>query len=166
MRDPYTVPLDEINPADEWWKFRAQCLGRDPREYELETDEHMGTNRQATARELCDGCEVVRECAADALEPIAQATVRAGVWIPSAPVGHVRSRVRYALSEIALGEAGPDDFLELLEPVNGRDKPSAPRAPRAPQRASAHPSLTPLGTPPVSPPPGPVAAPGGVGGRG
>lgn len=167
MRDPYNVPLDEINREDEMpglgWRGDAQCLGREPREYELDGNEYKGTNRQARARELCEGCSVVRECAGEALEPLAESTVRAGVWIPAAAHGHIRSRVVYALSEIALGEAGPDDFLELLEPVHGRDKDSSPRAS---SRASAHPSLTPLGMPPVSSPPAPLPASRGVGGRG
>lgn len=156
MRDTYSVPTDEITITK--WHNRAQCIGRDPHEYELDTAEHTGTDRQATARELCDGCEVMRECAAEALEPLARATVRAGVWIPFTMPRGVTARVREAL---------PDDLTELLEPAQGA---SERRSHRAPRRASAPASLTPVGQPPRNDagaaPCGRVGAVGGRGGRG
>lgn len=165
MRDPYSVPRDEMPGLG--WRGDAQCLGRDPRDYELDTGEHTGTDRQVIARELCDGCEVMRECAAEALEPLARGTVRAGVWIPFVMTRGTTARVREGLSEIALGEALPDDLTELLMPAQG---PSEYRTARAPKRASASPSLTPIGQPPRNDagvaPYAPLPAPPGVGGRG
>lgn len=165
MRDAYSVPLDEMPGLG--WRGDAQCLGRDPHEYELDTTEHNGTDRQATARELCDGCEVMRECAAEALEPLARATVRAGVWIPFTMTRGTTARVREALIEIALGEALPDDLTELLAPAQGA---SEYRTAPAPQLASAPPSLTPVGRPPRNDAGvascAPVGAGGGRGGRG
>lgn len=143
MRDAYRVPLDEMPGIG--WLADAQCLGRDPREYELDTAEYIGTDRQAIARERCEGCEVMRECAAEALEPLARGTVRAGVWIPATKHRGTVARVRKALTEIALGEALPDDLTELLEPAQGESKRllSTP-----PSMASAQASLTPVGDPP------------------
>lgn len=165
MRDPYNIPLDEIAITE--WREQAQCLGRDPREYELESMEHNKTDRQATARNLCDGCSVMQECAAEALEPLAKGTVRGGVWIPSAMPRGISARVHEALIEIALGEALPDDLTELLTPVQGESKRllSTP-----PSMASAHASLTPVGDPPRNranhAPPAPVPARRGVPARG
>lgn len=165
MRDAYSVPLDEMPGLG--WRGDAQCLGRDPHEYELDSTEHHNTDRQATARELCDGCEVMRECAAEALEPLARATVRAGVWIPFTMTRGTTARVREALIEIALGEALPDDLTELLEPAQGA---SEYRSAAAPRRASAPPALTPVGRPPRNDAGvascAPVGAEGGRGGRG
>lgn len=165
MRDAYSVPTDEIAITE--WHDRAQCLGRDPREYELDTATAAGTDRQTIARELCDGCEVLRECAAEALEPLARATVRAGVWIPFTMTRGTTARVREALIEIALGEALPDDLTELLEPAQGA---SEYRSAAAPHLASAPPALTPVGEPPRNDagaaPCAPWGAGGGRGGRG
>lgn len=60
------------------WTRQALCLGRDPGMYELE--EFRG-DREKYARGACVGCPVIGECAADALDPLAVGTVRAGVWI-------------------------------------------------------------------------------------
>lgn len=164
MRDPYSVPTDEMTGLG--WRADAQCLGRDPREYELEGGEYTGTDRQTIARERCDGCPVMRECAAEALEPLARGTVRAGVWIPATMPRGTIARVREALTEIALGEALPDDLAELLEPAQGY---SEYRSATAPRRASAPASLTPVGRPPrndAAPAScAPVPAPRGVGGH-
>lgn len=165
MRDAYSVPLDEMPGLG--WRGDAQCLGRDPREYELDSIAYNKTDRQAIARELCDGCEVMRECATEALEPLARSTVRAGVWIPFTMTRGTTARVREALIDIALGEALPDDLTELLEPAQGA---SEYRTAAAPRLASAPPSLTPVGRPPRN---GagvascaPLPASRGVGGRG
>lgn len=165
MRDAYSVPLDEMPGIG--WRGDARCLGRDPREFELDAAEYTGTDRQAIARELCDGCQVMRECAAEALEPLARATVRAGVWIPFTMPRRTTARVREALTEIALGEALPDDLIELLEPAQGANNY---REAPAPRRVSAPASLTPVGEPPrndaQAAPCAPVGAGGGRGGHG
>lgn len=162
MRDESEIEMrDEIERTGLGWRGAAQCLGRDPREYELDTAEHTGTDRQTIARELCDGCEVMRECAAEALEPLARGTVRAGVWIPFTMTRGTTARVREALIEIALGEALPDDLTELLMPAQGA---SEYRSAPAPQRASAPPSLTPVGRPPRNDAGAAPYARGGAGG--
>lgn len=80
------------------WTERALCLGRDPRMYELE---QFRGDREKYARGACAGCEVVKECAADALVPLAVGTVRGGVWV--APESRHRRKVRQRLLEAARG---------------------------------------------------------------
>ena len=152
MRDPYTIPVSKIKGTG--WRSRAQCIDRDPDEYDLEGGTPRGEPRQPIARDLCEGCPVIRECAGEALEPLALGTVRAGVWITRAGGSGARDRVREALSEIALGEALPHDLEDLLAPL---DHPRPSRASSAARIASAPASLTPAGEPPR---PAPVAAGG------
>lgn len=80
------------------WTRRALCVGRDPGMYELE--EFRG-DREQYARGACAGCVVVKECAADALDPLAVGTVRGGVWV--APASSQRRKVRQRLLEAARG---------------------------------------------------------------
>lgn len=83
------------------WTRQAMCAGRDPRAYEL--DGFTG-DRVAYARGACAGCPVMVECAADALEPLAVGTVRAGVWIPA---DHNKTRaVRRQLASVVAGAVG------------------------------------------------------------
>lgn len=60
------------------WRWEAKCYG----EHEKYDLDNKKLNKAATARELCAGCPVKRECAADALMFDAWGTVRAGVWLP------------------------------------------------------------------------------------
>ena len=78
------------------WTRRALCVGRDPGMYELE--EFRG-DREEYARGACAGCQVVEECAADALDPLAVGTVRGGVWV--APASSQRRKVRRQLMDAA-----------------------------------------------------------------
>lgn len=65
------------------WITRAKCRTMDPHSFDL-SDRRSGetTPRPEVAQQLCEGCPVVRQCALDAMEPLAVCSVRAGVWIP------------------------------------------------------------------------------------
>lgn len=65
------------------WQQQAKCVGKDPRAWDL-LELRGGDSWDARAREVCRGCPVIKDCAADALEPLCIGTVRAGVWIPAA----------------------------------------------------------------------------------
>jgi hypothetical protein len=50
------------------WQKRSKCLTRNPLDYETE---NLPEGREAeTARALCAGCPVIKECATDAVQPI------------------------------------------------------------------------------------------------
>lgn len=80
------------------WRAQAKCLDSDPQAYELNS---FRGDRQYYAAGVCVGCKVTRECALDALEPLAIGTVRGGVWIGEHP--HERASARRRLSVVALG---------------------------------------------------------------
>ena len=62
-------------------------------------------NKEATACELCAGCPVKRECAADALQREAWGTVRAGVWLPGDGLMHYQQQNYInVLKRVAAGE--------------------------------------------------------------
>lgn len=65
------------------WQQQAKCVGKDPRAWDL-LELRGGDSWDTRAREVCRGCPVIKDCAADALEPLCIGTVRAGVWIPAA----------------------------------------------------------------------------------
>lgn len=55
------------------WKDDAKCATLDPELYETE---HLPEGREdEAARELCEGCPVLRQCAIDALKPVDMARV-------------------------------------------------------------------------------------------
>lgn len=91
------------------WREAAQCAGQDPAAWDVEAWPRLpkGGDRAAVhnsrAAALCTGCPVLAECAADALKPLAVATVRAGVAIPPNPTGDPRRRVLARLQDIARG---------------------------------------------------------------
>lgn len=115
---------DTITRARELdWLEMIGCSDRDPELYSLESKLYRDTNRQRRARWLCRGCPVMRECAADALEPLAYSTVRAGVWIPSPSSSSGLTRagwkiIREGLAEIASGATDADALA--LDAVPGR----------------------------------------------
>ena len=80
------------------WRSQAKCLGDDPRNYELES---FRGDRQYYAAGVCVGCKVIRECALDALDPLAVGTVRGGVWIGDNTPDRASARRR--LSVVAFG---------------------------------------------------------------
>lgn len=67
------------------------CVGQDPKQWDL-LEQRLGDVREERARAVCSGCTVMADCAADAIEPLAVGTVRAGVWIPTAPGNGSRVR--------------------------------------------------------------------------
>ena len=122
-RDRFTDALKRMRSTDIEWLERAQCRGRDPELYSLDSKLYRDIDRQARARWLCRGCPVMQQCAADALEPLAYGTVRAGVWLPIAtstsgltPRGW--SLIRDGLKAIALGRTDADALA--LDAVPGR----------------------------------------------
>lgn len=92
-----SVTCMEQKDYNDKWTTRAKCAGRDPLTYELDT---FKGDKDMLARGLCLGCPVTRECAADALDPLAVGTVRAGTWIPEKS-GTPRRRVRRRLAAVA-----------------------------------------------------------------
>lgn len=72
------------------WTARAKCAGDDLENYDLA---RWRDDRAARARELCQGCPVKAECAADALEFPAWGTVRAGLWLPDYHVAMARQHL-------------------------------------------------------------------------
>lgn len=88
------------------WLDSAKCLGTNPKLYETDSEEVRRLairTKEDMARKLCEGCPVMEECAAEALEPLALSTVRAGLWIESNPGPGVRKHYRDTLTAIALG---------------------------------------------------------------
>ena len=96
--------------TNENWRYSAKCSGDDPARYEL--DNHRGMDRQARARDLCRGCLVVKDCAIEALHPLAIGTVRAGVWITGVAGNSYRRLIpaRNALKLIATGTITADQI--------------------------------------------------------
>lgn len=84
------------------WMDKAKCLGTNPGMYELDQWGVTEEQKQATARELCAGCIVTAECAADSLRHRDQTIVRGGVWIPS-PWHKSQRKARAALRRVAAG---------------------------------------------------------------
>ncbi|MBA4504225.1 WhiB family transcriptional regulator [Corynebacterium sanguinis] len=88
------------------WLLRAKCRSLDPELFDLSNVRDIKGSeyhsRDAIAEQLCYGCPVIRECARDAMDPLAVGTVRAGVWIPvvSESGMHARRHAR-RLAEIA-----------------------------------------------------------------
>ena len=68
--------------CDIHWRNRAQCLGQDPELWDLGYHPGSFDEKAVRAAELCAGCPVMCECAADALEPLSIGMVRAGIWVP------------------------------------------------------------------------------------
>jgi hypothetical protein len=50
------------------WRQRAQCAGSDPEAWSTENLPEDQAERARYARRVCDGCEVIRECAKSALD--------------------------------------------------------------------------------------------------
>lgn len=71
------IKIDNANS----WRYYAKCAGDEPSNYELDQHKLTETERHERARELCRGCLVIKDCASEALHPMAVGTVRAGVWI-------------------------------------------------------------------------------------
>lgn len=96
--------------SNENWRYSAKCAGDDPGKYELDPYRHM--DKQARARDLCRGCLVVKECANEALHPLAIGTVRAGVWITGVAGNNYRRMLpaRNALKLIATGTITADQL--------------------------------------------------------
>lgn len=105
--------------TDENWRYSAKCAGDDPTRYELDPHKRMDKqarelDKQARARDLCRGCPVVKECAIEALHPLAIGTVRAGVWITGVAGNNYRRMLpaRNALKLIATGRITADQLHE------------------------------------------------------
>ena len=68
-----------------WWN-RAKCKGDNPDRYDLNLDRSIRRDEKGRiAEELCEGCPVLAECAADVLENNNIGLVRAGLWFPFPP---------------------------------------------------------------------------------
>lgn len=104
--------------SDENWRYSAKCAGDDPTRYELDPYRHI--DKQARARDLCRGCLVVKECAIEALHPLAIGTVRAGVWITGVAGNNYRRMLpaRNALKLIATGTITADELSDDYPAVN------------------------------------------------
>lgn len=105
--------------TDQDWRYSAKCAGDDPGKYELDMNRKI--DKQARARDLCRGCLVVKECAREALHPLAVGTVRAGVWITGAAGSNYRRLrpARHALKLIATGTITADEVHEHVDLDNG-----------------------------------------------
>lgn len=81
-----TNPLpDDIAAPARGWRRRAKCQGDDPLKYDLAhiPKSATGAIRAAAAAELCAGCPVIRDCAADAYIHASVYVVRGGVYTTS-----------------------------------------------------------------------------------
>lgn len=63
-----------------YWFDRAKCAGQPLEDYDL-AEYKRPEDRDDRAKELCEGCPVIKECALDAIDPFAVSTVRGGIWI-------------------------------------------------------------------------------------
>ena len=91
------------------WKTKAPCQHQDPRLWDLDSAAWHGhplerKPRDVRAKALCDGCPVIRECAAFALgiKPRMLGIVLAGVDIPVQGGAKARA-AKLRLQEIAYG---------------------------------------------------------------
>ncbi|WP_370876330.1 WhiB family transcriptional regulator [Corynebacterium striatum] len=90
------------------WRRQAKCLGMDPHLFDIQPTKRVAEvyGDSATgadiARSLCEGCPVIRECAVEAMRPLAWGTVRAGVWISDFK-GANATKLREQLREVAYG---------------------------------------------------------------
>ncbi|HAT1133941.1 TPA: WhiB family transcriptional regulator [Corynebacterium striatum] len=90
-----------MNPE---WRYVAKCAGDDVNTYDLES-RRIIKDKAAVARELCAGCPVKAECAADALRFDAWGTVRAGIWLPNSQLMDFQKREYLnVLKHVAMGE--------------------------------------------------------------
>ncbi|MFW9221545.1 WhiB family transcriptional regulator [Corynebacterium striatum] len=90
------------------WRQRAKCLDMDPCLFDTQPTKRLAATYgdSATgadiARSLCEGCPVIRECAVEAMRPLAWGTVRAGVWISDFK-GANATKLREQLRAVAYG---------------------------------------------------------------
>lgn len=90
------------------WRQQAKCLGMDPHLFDIQTAKRVAevygdsTTGDDVARTLCEGCPVIRECAVEAMKPLAWGTVRAGVWISDFK-GANATKLRSQLRAVAYG---------------------------------------------------------------
>lgn len=89
------------------WTSRAKCVDMPPHLFDAETLAYVyhPADRPAAARALCAGCPVIRECAADSIDPLAVGVVRAGLLLGPNHTGAPGRETRAALTAIALGPA-------------------------------------------------------------
>lgn len=99
------------------WHVDAQCRGDSPDLYDVDRLPNGDDTRAAVARVLCDGCPVLRKCAADALDPLAVGTLRAGVHLPSTPSRAGRRKIRARLAAIAAGSLDPAELGDIEREV-------------------------------------------------
>lgn len=64
------------------WTEDAKCSSLHPDAFDLEGDRGTRESKRMTARQLCEGCPVIAECARDVLEHDSYGLVRAGLWTP------------------------------------------------------------------------------------
>lgn len=103
-----------ISERFKWeWRGRAKCLDlpidlfdlSDTRAYIREHDLDAPATPTTIASALCDGCPVMRECAADALvdKPRPVGVVRGGIWCSPAYWRQTAEK----LSRVAAGQVPP-----------------------------------------------------------
>lgn len=76
-----------ITAPAQGWQFKAKCRNQPPELYDL-TRSTKGRSRASVtkeqkkhqARQLCEGCPVLADCAKDVLENDSYGLVRAGLW--------------------------------------------------------------------------------------
>lgn len=99
------------------WHVDAQCRSDSPDLYDVDRLPNGDETRAAVARVLCDGCPVLRQCAADALDPLAVGTLRAGVHLPATPSQAGRRKIRHRLAAIAAGSLDPAELGDIEREV-------------------------------------------------
>ena len=89
------------------WTAHAKCVDMPPHLFDAEAlaYAHYPDDRAAAAIALCAGCPVIRECAADAMDPLAVGVVRAGLLLGPNHTGAPGRETRARLAAIALGPA-------------------------------------------------------------
>lgn len=92
---------------------KAKCLGSNPVWFDLDVVPKALDN-DLLAQHLCRGCKVIPECAADAVEPLAIGTIRAGVAIPSNGKWNRPGRNR-AVATLRLLATGKIELKEINE---------------------------------------------------
>ena len=116
-----------MTTAEDWeWRQHAHCRGRitefDP---DLIATRHHWTCATATrinpiAQQLCQGCTVTRQCAADALDHSATGVIAAGRYLTlSTSWGHRRDQLDY-LAQVAGRKPTPRVRRARKQPNPGR----------------------------------------------
>lgn len=75
------------DPTKESWTEKAKCKIEQWDIHDADLTHIKKSERQAWAEHMCDGCPVMAQCSASAIELGSSGSVWGGTWIPESPYG-------------------------------------------------------------------------------